>query len=55
VVLRFVSIRQDHDTPFATPPQREGDAVADLPDGMPGDEDEDEETMSAEAEAGDVE
>ena len=55
VVLRFVSIRQDHDTPFATPPQREGDSLSDLPDTIPGDEDEDEETMSADVEAGDVE
>ena len=55
VVLRFVSIRQDHDTPLATPPQREGDGLSDLPDSMPGDDDEDEDTMSAEAEAGDVE
>lgn len=55
VVLRFVSIRQDHDTPLATPPQREGDALSGVPDGLPGDEDEDDEAMSAEAEAGDVE
>lgn len=55
VVLRFVTIRQEHDTPLATPPQRDGESLSDLPDSMPGDEDEDEETMSAEREAGDAE
>jgi small subunit ribosomal protein S6 len=55
VVLRFVSIRQDHDSPMATPPHREADVISVLPAIMPAEEDEDEETLPVDAEAGDVE
>jgi small subunit ribosomal protein S6 len=50
-VLRFVSIRQDEDAPAFTPPQRESDAAAEA---LRTDE-EDDELLSAGAEAGEVE
>lgn len=51
-VLRFVTIRQDHDAPSAIPPQ--GDVVAppELPDALQLDDDED---VPADLEAGDIE
>jgi small subunit ribosomal protein S6 len=54
LVLRFVSIRQDDDAPSAIPPQRDVEAGADVRvDAAPIDEDED--ALSADMEAGDVE
>lgn len=52
VVLRFVSIRQDEDSPPAVPPQRDVEAEPDLDRALQSDDDE---LASAEAEAGDVE
>lgn len=54
-VLRFVSIRQDQDSPPAVPPQREGDAMSDLDDPLRMEDDEDEDALPADVEAGDVE
>jgi small subunit ribosomal protein S6 len=52
-VLRFVSIRQDQDTPPATPPQRDTEASADLEDTLQADDDV-VDLVSADAEATDV-
>ena len=54
-VLRFVSIRQEHDSPPAVPPQRESESMSDLDDPLRMDDDEDEDGLPADAEAGDVE
>jgi small subunit ribosomal protein S6 len=48
-VLRFVSIRQDQDTPPATPPHRESDATADLEPALPADDDDDLGSLDVEA------
>ncbi len=53
VVLRFVSIRQEHDAPSAVPPQRDGEAAPDVRDA--GGMDDDEDAVPADLEAGDVE
>ena len=53
VVLRFVSIRQEHDAPSAIPPQRDAEGAADVAD--TGAMEEDEDGMPADIEAGDVE
>jgi small subunit ribosomal protein S6 len=53
VVLRFVSIRQEHDAPSAVPPQRDAESSAPLADVVAIDDDED--GMSADMEAGDIE
>lgn len=51
VVLRFVSIRQDEDSPPAVPPQRDVDTSGDLESLQ---SDDDDELVSAEAEVSDV-
>ena len=53
-VLRFVSIRQDHDAPSAMPPQRDAEAGPVLPAAIPP-LDEDEDVMVPVMEAGDIE
>jgi len=53
VVLRFVSIRQDHDAPSAVPPQRDAEGTPDVREA--GALDDDEEGMPADMEAGDIE
>lgn len=52
VVLRFVTIRRDEDSPPVVPPHREADATPSLDDGPQGDDDE---LSAVEAEIGDVE
>lgn len=52
VVLRFVTIRQDEDSPPAVPPQREVDPASTVGDGVPRDDDE---LSVSEAGIGDVE
>ena len=51
-VLRFISIRQDQDTPPATPAQRDSDATSDSSDSLQAAEEDD--LVSADAEASDV-
>jgi small subunit ribosomal protein S6 len=51
-VLRFISIRQDQDTPPAVPAQRDSDATSDLSDSLQAAEEDD--LVSADAEASDV-
>ncbi|MCC6764213.1 MAG: 30S ribosomal protein S6 [Deltaproteobacteria bacterium] len=51
VVLRFVSIRQDEDSPPVVPPQREAESAANLDDTLQSDD----ELAPVGAEAGDVE
>jgi len=53
VVLRFVSIRQEHDAPSAVPPQRDGEGAPDVRAAVGMDDDED--ALPADLEAGDVE
>lgn len=52
VVLRFVTIRQDEDSPPAVPPYREADTAAAVDESLPGDDDE---IAAGEAEIADVE
>jgi small subunit ribosomal protein S6 len=51
-VLRFISIRQDQDTPPAAPAQRDADATSDSSDSLQAAEEDD--LVSADAEASDV-
>lgn len=52
-VLRFVTIRQDQDSPTFVPPQREPEPLSSIVDPLR--EDEDEDVLPADMEVGDVE
>ena len=55
VVLRFVSIRQEHDAPSAVPPQRDTEGTPDVRETVGVGVDDDEDGIPADMEAGDVE